>query len=213
MNEQVRILSQNYNQNAMPGASPDGRVTYTTTDAGPAPQSYGAPGTSAEHDPSVHSAYQPPARARKRSTGTGSAGKPKRRGIFGFFGLIFKIRLIIGLTGLAGLGILGLMESDEGTVSTRLLGPGDCFEQIQEPDTQRVVVQDCAQPHGSQVYAEIQTRSGSRVSERCVEAYVEMQLDQAPLPADVELGVLKGLLSTDCIIVSPSGQLIGSVLD
>lgn len=203
----------NNNQNGLPGTSPDGRISYTTTDAGPAPQSYGALGTSAVHDPSVHSTYQPPVRRRKRSTGTGTAGKPKRRGVLGFFGLIFKIRVIVGLTGLAGLGILGLIEDEAGTVSTSLLGPGDCFEQVEGTDVDRVVTQDCAQPHDSEVYARVQTRVISQIGPRCVEVFAEMQLDPATLPADIEVSYLKRLLGGDCIIVSPSGQLVGSILE
>ena len=198
----------------LPASSPDGTVTYTSTDNSALAQSYGAPGTTAATEPETYVPYTPQERSRKRSTGTGSAGKPARRGGFlGFLGRFFKIRLILGAVGLAIAGIAALFGIGEGTTSVRSLEPGDCFEYVEEDRLRNVKVQDCALAHGAEMFAEVQTFEDDIVGEMCLEEAYNLNLDFDRLPADVRFGYFEGTLTHRCTVASPSGQLVGSILD
>ncbi len=199
----------------LPASSPDGAVTYTSIDTGPAPQSFGAHGTSPETEPEVADSYRPPPPGR-RSTGIGSAGRPQKRGgILGFLGSFLKFRLILGAIGLAIGGIAALFGFGEGSVQVSNLEPGVCFEAPGEEERRvnRVTVQDCALAHGAEMFAEIRTFEDEIVGEMCLEELFNMQVDIEQLPDDFNIGYFEGVLTHRCIISSPSGQLVGSILD
>lgn len=169
-------------------------------------------GTTPASAPGSATPYIPPP-SRPRSTGIGSAGKPKRGGFFGFVGRFFKIRLILGAIGLAIAGVLALFGVGDDTKSVSSLDPGDCFELVTESRVRRVTVQDCALAHDSEVYAEVRTFEDEIVGEMCLEEFFNLGLAPDSLPADLELSHFEGTLTHRCVIESPSGQLVGSILD
>lgn len=195
----------------VPTTSPDGSVTYTSTDTEPLVRTYGT-----GPDPSQGAVdYVPPAPSRQRSTGIGSAGRPPRRGGFmGFLGRFFKFRLALLAIGLVIGGIGALFGLGEGTSSIGSLEPGDCFEMPEDAvRISRVTDQDCALTHDAEIYAEVTSLFDDEVEEECFRAFVDARLTLEGQPDDVELWWFEGRVRHQCAIVSPSGSLVGSIFD
>lgn len=104
-----------------------------------------------------------------------------------------------------------------GTTSGTNLAVGDCFA-VPEAEFTSVTDQPCDAAHEAQIYAEVDALDTEDGFERCIEAFLSDATVAVDLPEDFTIDMLsiEGRLgSTDwfCVLTSPSGQLVGSVVD